>query len=498
MTPGKNYRKWMDRFVRAAIGFAVCINGAVILGWTFDIPTLKSVLPGLVTMKVNTAVGGLAAAVALLLLYRSEPGSRPFRIARGLALFVVLLGALSLAEYLFTLDFGIDQLLFLDHGSLKTGATPGRMSPATALAFLLLGSALWVFRDRRPWAANWTHWLVVPVLFISVLGIIGYAYGVAVLYQVGNYNSMALNTALSFIILSFAVWAADTQYGFARIAGSDTAGGIVARRLLPALPLILLSLGWLCLAGQRRDLYYSEFGLALMVLMSIAVAWTANTLHDLDVVRQHRDAEISSLNAELEQRVQLRTAQLEHASTQLRSANAALEQLSRQDALTEIPNRRAFDANLAIHLAIAHRHGRPLALLLFDVDFFKPFNDQYGHPAGDDCLRHIAAALQSCCRRPYDMVARYGGEEFAMLLPDTDLGGARQTAELVEAAIRELRIPHVSPAPGSSVSISGGIAVLDPGGKLTAEQLMDIADRNLYQAKHDGRNRIVSGQAEAA
>jgi diguanylate cyclase (GGDEF)-like protein len=187
-------------------------------------------------------------------------------------------------------------------------------------------------------------------------------------------------------------------------------------------------------------------------------------------------------------------ARLVRMSEKLNAANASLKRLALHDELTGVANRRFFDKYLGDQIAVARRHKRPLALVLCDVDAFKGYNDRYGHPAGDECLKRIAAALQSCCRRPADMVARYGGEEFAMILPDTEPAGAANVAEAARAAVEQLKIlqPH-SPAL-SRVSISGGIAVLQGRTDITAQQLVAAADKALYEAKKQGRNRIVAAQ----
>ncbi len=188
-----------------------------------------------------------------------------------------------------------------------------------------------------------------------------------------------------------------------------------------------------------------------------------------------------------------RLAQL---SAELSAANKALEQLSLHDGLTNLANRRSFDNYLADQIAIARRYKRSLALVMCDVDDFKAYNDRYGHQAGDECLKQIAAALRSCCRRPADMAARYGGEEFALILPDTGLIGAAQIAEAARNAVSQLGISHDDSAAGSHVSISGGVAVLQRNIDMTAEQLIAAADQALYQAKHLGRNRVACVQAE--
>jgi diguanylate cyclase (GGDEF)-like protein len=191
-------------------------------------------------------------------------------------------------------------------------------------------------------------------------------------------------------------------------------------------------------------------------------------------------------------------ARLVQMSAKLSAANKSLEQLSLHDGLTDLANRRFFDAYLAEQIAVARRHKRTLALVLCDVDAFKAFNDHYGHQAGDDCLRQIAAAIQSCCRRPGDKAARYGGEEFALILPDTGLIGAAKIAEAARDAVAQLKIPHAYSPAGSFISISGGISALLQKIDISAQQLIAAADQTMYQAKEQGRNRMISVQAEGA
>lgn len=502
MSSGNTYLAHLDRFARTGAILVVCVGATVLLGWLFDVPTFKSIIPGLATMKANTALGLIASGVALWLIHTTPAGEQPSSLTRVLSVFVVAIGGLSIGEYVFDVNSGIDELLFTDNSTIPS-LHPGRMSPATALAFFALGLALLALKARGPLFAATAHWLVTVPLFIATLALVGYAYSVISLYKFGPYNSLALHTALAFFLLSLCLIAADTNYGFARIAKSDTAGGVISRQLLPTLPFLLFFLGLARLKGELWGFYDFQFGLAIMVLSSIAVClaavtWTATSLHKTDIARQRGVAEIMSLNAELEQRVIERTMELEQALAALSTANKALEQLSLEDGLTGIANRRCFDAQFAIYLAIAHRQKRPLGLVLYDIDFFKAFNDHYGHHAGDICLKQVAAALRSCCRRPGDLVARFGGEEFAMLLPDTDLEGAVRIAEMAREAVAELRIQHAPSLVGKEVSISGGVAVLSRYDGMTAEQMIIAADENLYEAKRMGRNQIYVIRDEAA
>ncbi|HKB63619.1 MAG TPA: diguanylate cyclase [Burkholderiales bacterium] len=186
----------------------------------------------------------------------------------------------------------------------------------------------------------------------------------------------------------------------------------------------------------------------------------------------------------------MRAKQLE-MSRDLASANRELEKLSRQDGLTGIANRRYFDSYLLTEVRRALREKASVSLILSDVDHFKAFNDCYGHQAGDDCLRRVAAALSSAGRRPADLAARYGGEEFAMVLPGTVLEGAVDVAKAVSRVIGGLAIPHARSSVDQSVTLSQGIVSLVPEKESASEDLIQHADQALYQAKQQGRNRYV-------
>jgi diguanylate cyclase (GGDEF)-like protein len=177
---------------------------------------------------------------------------------------------------------------------------------------------------------------------------------------------------------------------------------------------------------------------------------------------------------------------------ELRHANAALEELSLQDPLTGIANRRRFNAALANTWRRAARKGQPIALLMIDIDFFKGVNDLHGHTYGDECLIALARVMSTHARRPDDVVARMGGEEFVLLLPDTDAVGATAVAARLMDAIRLMAIAnHASPFGGAlTVSIGIGSALPQPGTESLA--LIDCADQALYRAKGTGRNKICA------
>jgi diguanylate cyclase (GGDEF)-like protein len=188
--------------------------------------------------------------------------------------------------------------------------------------------------------------------------------------------------------------------------------------------------------------------------------------------------------------------QIGHANTvkaELLEAHRALEQQALSDGLTGLANRRYFDTALQQELKRAERSGQPLSLIMLDIDFFKGYNDRYGHPAGDYCLKQVAQALKRSLPRSGDLAARYGGEEMAAILPASDRQGAWVVAKRIQDQIRKLRLEHHS-SPFGMVTVSGGIHTYLPGedGVLTTQALIEQADRALYEAKHNGRNRIVA------
>lgn len=166
------------------------------------------------------------------------------------------------------------------------------------------------------------------------------------------------------------------------------------------------------------------------------------------------------------------------------------------DGLTGVFNRRYFDQQLGTEWARAARGSSSLSVILLDVDFFKAFNDRYGHQAGDECLRTIAGTLKSALKRPADLVARYGGEEFACILPDTAFDDAVSLAAVLESTVRALHIPHESSDVAQWVTISLGVASSDgtSGAQEGALPLLKLADAQLYQAKQTGRGRVCGAR----
>ncbi len=200
------------------------------------------------------------------------------------------------------------------------------------------------------------------------------------------------------------------------------------------------------------------------------------------LAQQERDAAYQALR-ELQRR-------LENSNDQLARSNLELQRISSLDGLTGIANRRQFDETLEREWRRLLRSEKSLALILIDIDHFKLYNDNYGHQAGDDCLKIVASALSACLSRPGDLVARYGGEEFVMVLPATDINGARIVAEKAQAAIDELAVAHAAAEGTHIVTLSIGVAATMPVDDDGACKLLSAADAALYRAKENGRHRI--------
>jgi diguanylate cyclase (GGDEF)-like protein/PAS domain S-box-containing protein len=178
---------------------------------------------------------------------------------------------------------------------------------------------------------------------------------------------------------------------------------------------------------------------------------------------------------------------------QLLCLQRELQDLSFKDGLTGVANRRRFDSLVEIEWNAARRNQRPFSLVMFDIDFFKQYNDTYGHIHGDDCLKRVAAILRTGAARPRDFLARYGGEEFALVLPETDQAGAEHVAARCRDAIRDEGIAHESSPVAPVVTVSAGVGAIVPSATDEIMPFLDEVDRRLYRAKACGRNSVVVG-----
>jgi hemerythrin len=275
--------------------------------------------------------------------------------------------------------------------------------------------------------------------------------------------------------------AADTLHGFLRswlgfhILGEDQA---MARQIA------------LIRSGKSADEAYEIDSAQKDNATSALLAALQNLYHVLSV----QNADLAAANAHLEERVAGRTLELAQANRTLMEFNHRLEMLSNSDGLLEIANRRYFDQRLDQEWRREMREHKPLALLMIDVDYFKRYNDHYGHQAGDRCLQSVTQGALSVLRRPGDLLARYGGEELIAVLPNTDLSGAMLVAQAIQRELAARNIPHADSTVADHVTVSIGAAATVPDRHRTSAELIAAADHALYSAKESGRNRICAEQ----
>jgi PAS domain S-box-containing protein len=277
--------KWLVAAAAVTVGLTGLL---VLIGWALDVPIFKGLLFGLTTMKPLTALGFLGAGAALALLRAEDVDVRQRRLGLICAGVVALIGALTLLEYGLGVDLGVDRWLFPAAVRAEGGLYPGRPAPSTSLGLLLLGLALLTIDVKSAWLVPL---LTLSILLIALLALLGYAYNVKALYRIEPYTSMALHTALLFVIVILGILAARPQRPATAVVTTHLAGGVMARRLLPAAIVIPFGLGWLRLIGQRLGLYDTEFGLALFATSNIVVFvsliyWNARLLNQTDSRRE--------------------------------------------------------------------------------------------------------------------------------------------------------------------------------------------------------------------
>ncbi len=268
----------------------ITISCIVLVGWVFDIPSFKSIIPGLATMKFNTALSFLLVGISLM-LFEEQRNQKLWLIARCLAFVVTMLSLATLSQYLFGWNLGIDQIFFHDSANAIKLDYPGRMAPATAFNFTLLGLALCFLDKRHYWA---TQFFTLLAAIVSLIALLGYIYKVESLYKISAFSSVALHTTLAFILVCVGIIFARPDRGLMKIYLSNSPGGVMARRLLPMAIGMPIVLGLLGLLGQRAGFYDTEVGLSLMitsyvVILGTIILWNAGSLYRMEIKRQQAE-----------------------------------------------------------------------------------------------------------------------------------------------------------------------------------------------------------------
>ncbi len=301
----------------------------VLLGWVLDNAILKSMLPDLVTMKANTAFSFVFLGIFLWIKNIGHPTPTVRWIQKGSAAVILFIGLATLAEYLSGIDFKIDLLFFGDVANPTRNPYPGRMAPVTAITFILFGILLCFF-DRQL-EKKIGQLMVLAFTFIPFLGFIGYLYNVRSFHGLASsYASMALHTSIAFVIAGLGILCSRSQTGIMQVVTSNTAGGILIRRLLPASILLPLSIGYLRLWGERQGYYGTEFGLSIFALSNVVfftiLIWRNGTLfYKIDIKRQEAERKLSKAYEELEMRVRERTRALQESEEKLVKSNSQMK-----------------------------------------------------------------------------------------------------------------------------------------------------------------------------
>ncbi|MBD2130177.1 PAS domain S-box protein [Microcoleus sp. ZQ-A2] len=321
----------LQRVAKVAAAFVVSIGCLVLIGWILDMDILKSVLPGLVTMKANTALGFVLSGTSLFLLI--EPSSKQRLAGRLCSLFVIAICLATLVEYVLGWNLGIDQLLATDDPQPINTLSPGRMSPLTAVCFTWIGIALWLSgaKTRQVTTAliRWVEVLSVLTSLSAVQVLIAYLYQVQAILGFIVYTHMAVHTALCFVVLSVGILLAHPHHGLVRVMTADSAGGVIARRLLPAAIAIPLILGWLRITSERMGLVQPAFGMSILIVLYISIfagliLWNAQQLHRIDLQRQSAVKALQQANDELEARIGQRTTELRETDNRLTQSEERL------------------------------------------------------------------------------------------------------------------------------------------------------------------------------
>jgi diguanylate cyclase (GGDEF)-like protein len=446
----------VERRLRAIARFACVVSVAagvlVLIGWWRDIEQLKRILPGLVAMNPTTAIAFvfLGVSLATALSDKASPGTR--RIGEVIALVVALIGALKIIALVSPIDVGIDRLMFRANLDKADRGLPNSMAPNTALNFLLLGTALTsIDRSfRRVWIAQF---LTAVAAMSSLLALMGYAYGVKSFYGIGSYIPMALHTAATFFIVAIGVLCVRPERGIMAVVSSDSSGGLMVRRLLPAVIILPAVLGWFRLAGMRAQLFDPDFGLWLLVVLimsvfAVLIGWNGRLLFRSDIDRA--------------------------------SAERTLAYQATHDSLTQLPNRRMFIERVQRDLD----RKTPGAVLFIDLDLFKVINDSLGHVVGDQLLVAAGERIREHLGEG-DLAARLSGDEFTVLLSGVE--NVQRPIAVAASILRAFGVPFRLGPHEVFSTVSIGIAMS------TAEDspvnLIRHADIAMYQAKARGKAR---------
>lgn len=342
----------------AVSALGICVSCLVLAGWAIDSSSLRSVIPGQPAMVPNTAIAFILASLSLWLVWSEKTSAWAHVLVWVCTVAVVLIGLLTLVEYLTSTNLRLDGLLYKESLALQAKSFPGRPSPHTAFSFLIIGVALSIIRTKNTRAYGLAQVLALFVALIAAMALVGYFYQLAFLYSITSYTGMAVHTAFVFIALSAGIIFVHAEHGVMSFMMSDSAGATMVRRLLPATILIPAIGGGLVVLGARKGLYDMAFGTLLCVGGSILILTTliwrnGRTLHRADTNRKRAEEALRRAHDDLEERVEQRTIELSKVNETLRAeviehrkSEAARGQLLRQLVMAQEEERQRISREL--------------------------------------------------------------------------------------------------------------------------------------------------------
>jgi diguanylate cyclase (GGDEF)-like protein len=432
-------RLWWSFASAGTIG-VIALGAVVLLGWAISSEALQSFGSGPIGMKFNTAICFVLLGVALW--SRRRPGALGVRIQRLAGMIVITIGVLTGLEYLVGIDLGIDQLVFSDPlRFLGILHPPGRMAPTTAMCLVLLGASAVVYTASSRRRLREGSALVSLAALLAFVAFVGHVYDANALF--GAFTQMTVETSIGLMVLCISAVAIAPQDSVAAVLLRATAGGMAARRLLPAAVLVPITIGGAVLWGVRAGLYDVAFSVLLMVV-AIVVAFGAIAFG----VTWTLDRE--------------------------RSRRIIAERRADTDVLTGLRSRGAIVAELERLVASAGHEGQSFSVLAIDGDGLKQMNDRYGHAVGDAALLRLGGLIIETLRDS-DIIGRVGGDEFLALLPRTSSAEALLIAERLRRALL--------PKEPADLTLAASVGIGQWSEGATAGALLLAADAALYEEK---------------
>lgn len=457
------------RFLVMCIGIlTMLVSLSVMIGTYYHITLLTSISPNWVNMKINTAISFLLTGMALLLINKKNPSRVHTIFFTIISTTLLLINVATLIEFLFGVDFGIDQLILKDIGPLFPATTaPGRMALITAINFTLVAITFFLALKKSVsiWVMQTTTWLI---LLIAFLALCNYIYFSDMSYPLVKYTTMAMNTCLLFLLVGVGILLLRPTEGILEIFLKKSTGGYLLRCLIPILIVVPISIDIITHYFQRHSLLDPNFGDVLMVIVTIVVIGLFVLIMAKIIDQKEKDIAI---------------VETENQRNQIYAAKQ-LQDIAQHDLLTGLLNRSELEVNL--DKLIADKKTISIAVIVLDIDRFKLINEAFGHDHGDMLLKTVALRLRGLHHYKEMNLSRLGGDKFIFYLADVSRKEAYDFARIIQNRLSE---PFALAEGSLALTASIGIALYPQNG-LDSSTLVVNADLALNEAKRYGGNRI--------